>query len=53
MAINAAVPPLDRHGMGAADIPAVVAEAQRASSTKGNPVALTDGELTAVLQQAL
>lgn len=47
------VPPLGRHGMVAEEIPAVVAEAQRASSTKGNPVALTDEELTEVLRQAL
>jgi hypothetical protein len=31
----------------------VVAEAQRASSTKGNPTKLSDEELTIVLQQAL
>ena len=47
------VPPLGRHGMVAAEIPAVVTEAQRASSTKGNPIALTDDELADVLRQAL
>jgi alcohol dehydrogenase class IV len=47
------VPPLGRHGMVAAEIPAVVTEAQRASSTKGNPIALTDEELAEVLRQAL
>jgi len=47
------VPALGRHGMVAAEIPAVVAEAQRASSTKGNPIALTDEELAEVLRQAL
>jgi len=47
------VPPLGRHGMVAGEIPAVVTEAQRASSTKGNPIALTDEELAEVLRQAL
>jgi alcohol dehydrogenase class IV len=47
------IPPLSRHGMVADEIPAVVAEAQRASSTKGNPVALTDEELAEVFRQAL
>ena len=47
------VPALGRHGMVAAEIPAVVVEAQRASSTKGNPIALTDEELAEVLRQAL
>jgi pyruvate/2-oxoacid:ferredoxin oxidoreductase alpha subunit len=47
------VPPLGRYGMVAAEIPAVVAEAQRAGSTKGNPIALTDDELAEVLRQAL
>lgn len=44
---------LRRYGLTEGDIPAVVAEAQRASSTKGNPIALTDEELTSVLQQAM
>jgi hypothetical protein len=39
--------------MVVADLPAVVAETQRAGSTKGNPIALTDEELTEVLRQAL
>jgi len=30
-----------------------VAEAQRASSTKGNPISLTDEELAAILEHAL
>jgi hypothetical protein len=36
-----------------ADLPAVVAETQRASSTKGNPIARTDEELTEMLRRAL
>jgi alcohol dehydrogenase class IV len=47
------IPPLGRHGMVAADITAVVTDVQRASSTKGNPIALADEELVDVLQQAL
>ena len=48
-----AIPGLAQYGMTADDIPAVVAEAQRTSSTKGNPIALTDEELASVLQHAL
>ena len=48
-----AVPPLAQFGLAAADIPAVVAEAQKASSMKGNPIALTDAELTEILKRAL
>lgn len=46
------IPPLRRYGISPADFPAIVAQAQKASSMKGNPVPLTDDELTAVLQQA-
>jgi alcohol dehydrogenase class IV len=47
------IPGLSRYGVTEADIPAVVAEAQRASSTKGNPIVLSGGELAARLRQAL
>jgi alcohol dehydrogenase class IV len=47
------VPRLSRYGMTTGDVPAVVAEAQRASSTKGNPIALTDDEMATVLRHAL
>jgi alcohol dehydrogenase class IV len=47
------IPGLGRYGLTEAGIPSVVAEAQRASSTKGNPVTLSDRELAAVLRQAL
>jgi alcohol dehydrogenase class IV len=47
------IPPLHRYGMVVADIPAVVVDAQRASSTKGNAIPLTDEELADVLRQAL
>jgi alcohol dehydrogenase class IV len=47
------IPGLSRYGLTEAGIPAVVAEAQRASSTKGSPITLSDEELSAVLRQAL
>jgi alcohol dehydrogenase class IV len=47
------IPSLRRYGMVTGDIPAVVVDAQRASSTKGNPISLTDVELAEVLRQAL
>ncbi|MFB3818732.1 MAG: hypothetical protein ACE147_13805 [Candidatus Methylomirabilales bacterium] len=48
-----AVPRLAACGLAPEMIPAVVAEAQRASSTKGNPIALTDEELAAALGEAM
>lgn len=47
------IPPLSRFGLSEADIPTVVAQAQRASSTKGNSLPLTDQELSGILAQAL
>ncbi|NPV65947.1 MAG: iron-containing alcohol dehydrogenase [Anaerolineae bacterium] len=47
------VPPLSDYGLTEADFPAVVEGANRASSMKGNPIALTTEELTAILAQAL
>jgi alcohol dehydrogenase class IV len=47
------IPPLGQYGMTADDLAAVAMEAQRASSTKGNPVALSDNELADVLRQAM
>lgn len=48
-----AVPSLSRYGLTEADFPTVVAQAQKANSMKGNPVPLTDAELTMILRQAL
>lgn len=48
-----AVPPLATFGVTSADIPNVVAQAQRASSMQGNPIVLTSDELTHIVQQAL
>ena len=46
------VPRLGALGLGAADIPAVASQAQRSSSMRGNPVALSDAQLEAILDEA-
>ncbi|MCA9968883.1 MAG: iron-containing alcohol dehydrogenase, partial [Anaerolineales bacterium] len=48
-----AVPPLGEFGLTEEAFPQVVAQSQRASSMKGNPIPLTDAELTAILEQAV
>ena len=45
--------PLSQFGFTTADIPAVVAQAQKASSMKGNPIALTEEELQTILLKAV
>jgi alcohol dehydrogenase class IV len=47
------VSPLSRFGVSEKDVPQVVLQAQRASSMKGNPISLNDGELADILQRAL
>jgi alcohol dehydrogenase class IV len=47
------VPSLSAYGPAPTDVPTLVAEAQRASSTKGNPIVLTTEELTEIVRQAL
>jgi alcohol dehydrogenase class IV len=47
------VAPLSQFGLTANDVPQVVAQARKASSMKGNPIALTDEELGDILRQAL
>jgi alcohol dehydrogenase class IV len=47
------IPGLGAHGLGIEDVPELVAKASRASSMKGNPVQLTDPELTAIIEAAL
>jgi alcohol dehydrogenase class IV len=44
---------LGRFGMTAGDVPTLVAKAKVASSMKGNPLPLTDDELTEIAQRAL
>jgi alcohol dehydrogenase class IV len=46
------VQPLSHFGLRTEDTPRVVAQAQKASSMKGNPIALTDQELAEILAQA-
>ena len=47
------VPGLGRYGATRADLQALVAKARVASSMKGNPIALTDGELAEIAGAAL
>lgn len=47
------IPPLKHWGLGPADVPALVAKARAASSMKGNPVALTESELSDIIMKAL
>lgn len=47
------VRPLGELGLAAADIPLGVGKAARASSMRGNPIALSTAELTAILTAAL
>jgi len=48
-----AVPPLSGFGLESSMFPAVMAAACKASSMKGNPIALTDEELEAILERVL
>ncbi|MCX6050376.1 MAG: iron-containing alcohol dehydrogenase [Chloroflexi bacterium] len=48
-----AIPPLANFGVTEADMSAVVAKAQKASSMQGNSLVLTSEELTQILHQAL
>jgi alcohol dehydrogenase class IV len=47
------IPRLARYGLTAAGIPELVAKARVASSMKGNPLPLTDDELTEIARAAL
>lgn len=47
------IQPLGAYGIQASDIPAIVPQAQKASSMKGNPVVLDEATLTAILQKAI
>ncbi len=46
------VPPLSVYDLKEKDFPGVVAKVRKASSTKGNPIVLTDDELIQILQKA-
>ena len=47
------IPPLREYGLTSGDIGALVPQAQRANSMRGNPIALTDAEVAEILEQAL
>ena len=47
------IPGLASYGLDQADIPAVVTAAQQASSMRGNPIELTDAEVTEIVTRAL
>jgi alcohol dehydrogenase class IV len=47
------IPRLAAYGVTAAAVPDLVAQARRSSSMRGNPIDLTDGELTDILLSAL
>jgi alcohol dehydrogenase class IV len=48
-----AIPGLSSYGLGEADIAAVVAGAQRASSMRGNPITLSDAEVGDIVTRSL
>lgn len=48
-----AIPALSAYGLGQNMIPAVVEQAMKASSMKGNPIELTGSELTSALERAM
>ena len=52
-AMELQIPPLSRWGLTEADIPELAGHARRASSMKGNPVALEKDTLMAVIRRAL
>ncbi|HPJ72957.1 MAG TPA: iron-containing alcohol dehydrogenase, partial [bacterium] len=45
--------PLSAFGVTRADIPVLIEKAGRSSSMKGNPVALTEVEMTRILEEAI
>ncbi len=47
------IPPLSRYGLTEADIPAIVEKSAVASSMQGNPIKLTEDEMSQILRRAL
>lgn len=47
------IPPLSDFGLTQADFPTAVSKSQKSSSMKGNPISLTEEELTTILAQAV
>ena len=52
LCIDLEIPPLSDFGLIEDDFPTVVENARNASSMKGNPIVLTDEELTDILRRA-
>jgi alcohol dehydrogenase class IV len=48
-----AIPPLRQYGLQEVHFEAVIEKSARASSMKGNPILLTNGELRSILEQAV
>ncbi len=48
-----AIPSLGSYGIQRGDFPEIVAQSAKSSSMKGNPIVLTDDELTEILEKAL
>jgi alcohol dehydrogenase class IV len=48
-----AIPGLGTYGVRPADVPALAAAASRASSTRGNPIVLMEGELREVIERGM
>ncbi len=53
LCVDLHVPPLSQFGIGESDFPNIIAQAQKASSMKGNPIELNALELREILHQAL
>jgi len=53
LCVSLKLPALRTYGIGDADVPSIVAKTTLSSSTKGNPIALTEEELTTILTGAL
>jgi alcohol dehydrogenase class IV len=47
------IPGLGSYGLRSEDFPELIAKAKNASSMRANPVALSDAELTEILETAL
>jgi alcohol dehydrogenase class IV len=47
------IPPLGSYGLTSAQLPGLVPAARQANSMRGNPIALTDGEILSILEQAI
>lgn len=53
LTVSLGIPPLSRYGVQTSDFPIIIAQAQKASSMKGNPIELNENELESILAQSL